>query len=297
MEQGMWICSANHKLWYVDEKPDLTKPHSLEACDGSCTNPLHKGGALVVARCLLVGMELADALEFSEAVDRAHMSPKALKELEEKEKARQIAQALAEAEEARIAPMLQLHNAQMDVMHRHAMSSRYKSNVGRKECAPCRSLYSWQRDRKCCATNHISSECWSHEFTDGMTAEFVHETTGALLPLASKYGIQKAINNKEASVVRKGGKFVLLWMPRNCWMLHPGEQGWLKEWEQNRKFTPRPAQTSNRFAALGGGFNKAPTQHYNNRPQQKPAPQPAPKPTPKPNTQTNKFALLESDTD
>ena len=296
MENGLWICSSAHKLWYVDDKPDLTQPHPMEVCDGSCSNPLHRGSYLIIARCLLVGMELADALDLAEAVELASMTPKARKALEEKEKVRLAALAKEEAEEARIAPMLALHNAQMDVMHRHAVSSRYKGNVGRKECAPCRSLYTWQRDRKCCGTNHISSECWSHEFVDGLTTEFINEATGSLLPLAGKYGIQKAVNNKEASIVRKNGKFVLLWTPHNCWMLHPGEQGWLKEWEQNRKFSARPALPPNRFAALHSDAPyKRPAQTAP-KPAPKPAPKSAPKPAPKPAPKSNNiFSALDSD--
>lgn len=302
----MWICSNANKLWYVDEKPDLSLPHSIEVCDGSCANPLHRGSTLFIEHCVLAGLDWYEASQLFDAYERSLLSSSARSELEAKETARIAAQAKAEAEEARLAPMLALHNAQMDVMHRHAMSSRYKSNVGRKECAPCRSLYDWQRDRKCCGTNYISSDCWSHEFVDGLTSEFINETTGSLLPLAGKYGIQNAIKNKGASIVRKNEKFVLLWSPHNCWMLHPGEQGWLKEWEHNRKFT---AQPSNRFAGLNDMKHHSPFHHRatvqtnprvtqrsypTSNPQPKPAPKPITKSAPKSN---NVFAAFDSDSE
>jgi hypothetical protein len=308
MENDLWICSQAHKLWYVDEKPDLSKPHSMEVCDGSCDSPLHRGAALLISRCLLVGLSLADALDLSDAIELASLSVSARAEREAKEKARLAAQAAAEAEEERLAPMLALHNAQMDVMHRHSIESRYKGNVGRKDCAPCRDLYSWQRDRKCCGTNHISSECWSHEFTDGLTSEFVRESDGALLPLAAEHNIRKALTDKKACIVRKNGKFVLMWTPHICWMLHPGEQGWLNEWETNRRFK---TQTNNRFAHLGaapqrsnGPFpHRSPMNHQNrSAPQQQfrpvqQQPKPAPKPAPKPPQSKNVFAALDSDSD
>lgn len=319
MENDLWVCSQSHKLWYVDDKPDLSQPHSIEVCDGSCDNPLHRGASLIISRCLLAGLNLADALDLCEAIELASLSPKDRAAHEERERARLAAVAAAEAEKERLAPMLALHNAQMDVMHRHSIESRYKGNVGRKDCAPCRDLYSWQRDRKCCGTNHISSECWSHEFTDGLSSEFVRETDGALLPLAAEYNIAKSLADKKACIARKNGKYVLLWTPRICWMLHPGEQGWLNEWEMNRRFKPQ-SQANNRFAHLGpapqrsnGPFqHRAPMNHQqyrgpqqqfrNVQQQQQQQQQPRvvqqqpPKPAPKLETK-NVFTALDSDSD
>ena len=71
-------------------------------------------------------------------------------------------------------------------------------------------------------TVRVSSECWAYEYTDPKTKRFEK--------------------------------------PHTCEHLHPGENGWLKEWFTDRNFGSIPKGGNDRFAALGGfskgGFGK-----------------------------------------
>ena len=89
--------------------------------------------------------------------------------------------------------------------------------VAKKPC-PCKMLYSCKGDKSTGGakptTLHVSSECWAHEYTD---------------PLTKKRIVKHA-----------------------CPWLHPGEEGWQKEWDTNRYFNPAATATENRFSALAG---------------------------------------------
>jgi hypothetical protein len=104
----------------------------------------------------------------------------------------------------------------------HEIKAGYKCNKGKKEMSPCKYLYDPKGDRSTGGarptTLHISTECWSHSYTDPATGERIEKHA--------------------------------------CWFLHPNEPGWCKEWETDRRF--KPAVTSaiatpvnNRFAHLG----------------------------------------------
>jgi hypothetical protein len=109
----------------------------------------------------------------------------------------------------------------------HEIKAGYKCNKGKKEMAPCKYLYDPKGDRSTGGarptTLHITTECWSHSYTDPATGERIEKHA--------------------------------------CWFLHPGEDGWCKEWETNRLFRPAEPPVNNRFAHLG-----APSQHQQ-RPQ------------------------------
>ncbi len=107
-----------------------------------------------------------------------------------------------------------------------ARLSREKLKMGmkleKKDC-PCARLYSCVGDKSTGGarptTSHVSSECWSHER--------VCPRTGDLLK------------------------------PHKCPWLHPGEPGWLPQWNTDRLFKPTRAPTATLHrvaAALGGGW-------------------------------------------
>ena len=91
-----------------------------------------------------------------------------------------------------------------------------------KKACPCARLYSCVGDKSTGGakptTRHVSSECWSHERKC--------PETGALLA------------------------------PHRCPWLHPGEPGWLPQWNTDRLFKPAaaaPPPQHRMAAALGGG--------------------------------------------
>jgi hypothetical protein len=84
------------------------------------------------------------------------------------------------------------------VRHRE-ITAHCKGNVGRKEMVPCKYLYSCQGKKPALPTTlHITTECWGWEYTDPATGEYKK--------------------------------------PHACYYLHPGEHGWRKEWETDRRF-------------------------------------------------------------
>ena len=147
--------------------------------------------------------------------------------------ARLAAVAAKEAERLRLAPLLAEHHAQVDRMRRCRATANEKKNKGRKEAAPCRSLYDYQREGGCQSLS-VCTECWAHEFTDALSSEIVDEKTGRFLPMADTLHIRQAMTDKECGIFRTNGKYVLKWMPHVCYMSHPGEATWNPKWKDNR---------------------------------------------------------------
>ncbi len=276
MEDGFWNCKE--RRWVIIEESFLTE-HRAETCDGSCGNPFH-GDFIRDLLCaelsgrgwgdVMIEWEMAEPLEVQEA--------------------RRAKESAEEAEKARLAPLLAEHHAQVDRMRRCRIVAKEKKNQGRKEAAPCRSLYDYQREGGC-QTLHVSTECWAHEFTDSLSSELVDEKTGQFKEMADALHIRQAMTDKECGIFRVKGKFVLKWMPHVCYMSHPGEATWNPEWTQNRN-AARPPRSDPRG---GGAPQRAPVHNGKELlrnwrgavPTQAPAP-PAPK------SSNNRFAHLDS---
>lgn len=106
----------------------------------------------------------------------------------------------------------------VDLVSTKAKTGLKRGQAVQKKPCPCKMLYSCQGDKSTGGarptTLHVSSECWAHEYVD---------------PLTKKRVVKHV-----------------------CPWLHPGEEGWLKEWETNRLFNPNATAAQNRFAALAG---------------------------------------------
>ena len=147
----------------------------------------------------------------------------------------------------RLAPLLAEHHAQVDRMRRCALIAHDRRNKGRKEAAPCRALYDYQREGGCQSAS-VCTECWAHEFTDSLTSEIIDAKTGNLKPMAETLGIRHALSVKECGIFRlKNSQYVLKWMPHVCYMSHPGEATWNPEWTNNRN-AARPPRSDPRGA-------------------------------------------------
>jgi hypothetical protein len=217
------------------------------------------------------------------------------------ERAERAAKAAAEeAEKARLEPMIALHHQQQGAMINRARNARNKDRVGFKDARPCRSLYDYDRERGC-KTNHISTECWAHEFTDALSSEFLN-AKGQLTQMALDYGIPRALKDGSARVGNnQSGVLAVIWHPHGCWMTHPGEPGWNPKWVLNKNVEPAPAPAPPQRHGHHNGHhhhNSRPTNN-NSRPtntthQRRPA-EPQYKPTKKTHTQTqqNRFQLDE----
>lgn len=198
MDGGKWTCLSNKVSWLVvDEQPDLTKDHDACVCDGSCGDVFHKGTYLTFAYAQVIGLTWGDLywLWNREELSKLSAEEIAKRNAEEAERlAREEAQRDLESLSAKLA----------EKARNHEIKAHYKCNKGKKESYPCKYLYSCVGERKTGGakptTLHISSECWSHAYTDPLTGERIEKHA--------------------------------------CWNLHPGEEGWCKEWETNRLFKP-----------------------------------------------------------
>ena len=261
MEDGFWNCKERRWL-IVDES--FMDEHTAATCDGSCGNPLHGGFFRELVCAELSGIGWGDVVSEWEDDELMALTPA-------QKAARSAAKEAKEAEQLRLAPLLKEHHAQVDRMRRCRMTAHEKRNKGRKDAAPCRSLYDFQREGGC-QTLHVSTECWAHEFTDALSAEIVDVKSGALKPMAESLYIRDALAAKECGIFRlTDGRFVLKWLPHVCYMSHPGEATWSPEWMKNRN------------AGRGGGARAAPAAPRNWRVPAAPAPTKPP---------TNRFASL-----
>ena len=285
MEDGFWNCKE--RRWRIVEESFFDE-HTAETCDGSCENPFHADFIRDLLCAELAGRGWGDVL-FDWEHDAYNLLSPAEKE------ARRAAAAAKEAEEDRLKPLLAEHHAQVDRMRRCRQIANEKRNKGRKEAAPCRSLYDYQREGGC-QSLHVSTECWAHEFTDSLSSEIVDEKTGRFLPMADKLGIRHAMTDKECGIFRKDGKYVLKWMPHVCYMSHPGEATWNPEWTKNRnanRETRQPPRVDPRGSDPRGSDPRGPAPFREFRslgsgPPRRDAPLPVQKPS------NNRFANLDS---
>lgn len=278
IEDGFWNCKE--RRWAIVEESFLDE-HRAETCDGSCGNPFHGDFIRDLLCAELSGRGWGDVvMEWEDS------------EPHEVKAARRAAIAAELAEKARLAPLLAEHHAQVDRMRRCRATANEKKNKGRKEVAPCRSLYDYQRDGGC-QTLHISTECWAHEFTDALTAEIVDEKTGRFLPMADQLHIRQAMTDKECGIFRKDGKYVLKWMPHVCYMSHPGEPTWNPKWKDNR-LADREVRPSRADPRGGGGATVPRRDDTSVRNWRGGAVAVPSQPLPSPKSSNNRFAHLDS---
>jgi hypothetical protein len=156
-------------------------------------------------------------------------------------RAERLAREEAEAaEKARLEPMIELHHNQQRAMVARSRNARTKDRVGFKDARPCRALYDFSREAGCCQTRHLSTECWAHEFTDGLSSEFL-DARGTLTPMANEYGIPRALKDGSARIKRnQEGILAVVWTPHTCWMTHPDEPAWNPVWNDDRNAQPAP---------------------------------------------------------
>jgi hypothetical protein len=240
----------------------------LAFCSGGCVNPIHTASNRQLAYAELVGQSWGEIAEMWDAERMASMSAAELARLE----AERLA---AEAEAARLAPMLALRKAQMTYASEHGITGRMR-DAPEKLAHPCRNLYDPIRNaagKKCCRSVSVVSECWGFEFTDALTSELVDTASGALLPMAADLGVREALASKKARIALnpKTGVHTLKWCPHVCYMSHPGEKSWMAEWNTDRYSVPSQIQKPVPGAAAG---RQQPQQQQRAFNQHKPAAQP-----------------------
>ncbi len=108
--------------------------------------------------------------------------------------------ALEQAQDASIASYQAQLKAERVAIRVGACCTKRSQAATQKRPEPCKFLYSCVGTPARSTTRHVSSECWSHEYTDAVTG-------------------QKIIKHV-------------------CDRLHPGDEGWLAEWNTDRHFKP-----------------------------------------------------------
>jgi hypothetical protein len=236
----------------LDQAPDLTQPHDITVCDGTCKDPFHKGFMLELAHSTFLGKTWGDLVQTWDERRVAQMGAAERAKLE-------AAQREAEAKAERLAPLFALRKQMMDGAKKKQMQRNLKGNDKKRVLKPCFQLYSPEVSHKTKETalgthRHvsepttlgISSECWAHEFTDPLTYEFVDAKTGKVLPMGDDYRTNQLIAEGKVYIKRNGmGEFVLIHKVHCCWNLHPGDSEWKPVWFTNRLDDGRPANGSN----------------------------------------------------
>jgi hypothetical protein len=186
------------------------KPHSGDNCPGNCRiHPLVFGSVAETLRLMSYGLRWGDIVYYDELEAEAKMT--------DADRAKREAERQATLKEREL-------DAQASEMFRYAEAQKIRNTVvvgkGRdkqrhtvKHQAPCRWLYCDESVPKVNGKSPIrnyttGAYCWAYEYYDPRTGE--HKT------------------------------------PHTCGYLHPGESGWLAEWEKDRHFQPGQG----RFGAL-----------------------------------------------
>jgi len=137
--------------------------------------------------------------------------------------------ALEQAQDASIASYQAQLKAERVAIRVGACCTKRSQGVNQKRPEPCKFLYSCVGTPARSTTKHISSECWSHEYTDAVTGKLV-------------------------------AKHV-------CDRLHPGDEGWLAEWATDRHFKPAAVPQTQFFMQRAQLVAAAQPRQQNGRPQ------------------------------
>lgn len=219
-QEEFWTCCRSGRQWLLLETPfSRNSPHPEGVCPGRCRfHPLVSEDSARWIRGVTAGLTWGDLWSEEDAVKEAQMSPEEKAERERffREQEEKDAIAREAAARARKADRVAIR------------TGVYCHREVQKIQQPCKFLYNCQGTPARPTTKRVTTECWSHEYTDPATGK----------------------------IVRKHA----------CDRLHPGEVGWCPQWDGNPSYKPsagtaplaktapaRPAaqnQSQNRFAAF-----------------------------------------------
>jgi hypothetical protein len=206
---GLWEC-ANGPRWHiVDEPPTVDTPHSAELCPGDCPqHPLLTPYLLAFIKAVWHGASWGGVVQAEEDAALAALSA-------EERRAKEAQQANARAAAELLASLAAEASKMANYADQKGIAARCKHAKGKVQ-EPCVWLYcdeaapksQWYRNKKgeLCAPKRnglTGSQCWAWEYVDPKTKQ--HKK------------------------------------PHTCDHLHPGEPGWLKEWNKDRTFRPSAA--------------------------------------------------------
>lgn len=216
-ENGVWTCKRGPKWFVYEQEPDLTQPHDMMICNGKCNNPLHTYSNILLSYSRMNGDTWGDLARMFEEEELGKLSEeerkKKLAEDEEKERQREAGKEkeyLSNKVAAKVRDHEIIANCRMLKLKKET-GSQEELEKKIKQPFPCKWLYDCKGDRKTGGakptTLHISTECWSHIYHDPATGKRME--------------------------------------PKVCFMLHPGEPGWKKQWETNRLYKPEAPAAAN----------------------------------------------------
>lgn len=208
-EDGLWTCQKGFRWYVMETEPDFSKPHSSEICPGNCReHPLLTAAILQLMRAGLNGIGWGDLIVEEEAAAEAALSESA-------RRSKRLEEANRRAAEDALAQLAEEAAKMAAYADQKGIAGRCKNAKG-KVMEPCIWLYcdesapknQWCRSKegKLCAPKRMAltgSQCWAWEYMDPKTKQ--------------------------------------LKKPHTCDHIHPGEPGWLKEWNKDRTFSPAAA--------------------------------------------------------
>lgn len=207
--------------------------HYGDFCPGNCSlHPLVTGVMIEVFAIMATGSKTAWA-----CINEMEFERQAAAETEGQRQAREAAAAALERERAAAAEGAKMFAYAEAQKHRNTVGKGKEKHV-HKTTGPCKWLYcdekapksQWRKNEKgeWCAPvvkQLTGSACWAWEYTHPKTKQFM--------------------------------------APHSCKHLHPGEPGWLKEWNTDRTYKAplaAPAGVEARWFALKGGAGLQPAQ-------------------------------------
>ena len=205
---------APKPAFFEPEPSYSAPPHDFMACCGNCRqHPAVLGSVAQTLVWMNNGALWGDIVYYEELEREAAMTPaeKAARE------AVHVAQQRAREVDGEAAAMFQYAEAQKIRNTKVVGKGSNKQRITVKHQAPCKWLYcdeaAPKRDGKAPIRNHLTgAQCWAFEYKDPRTGE--------------------------------------LKKPHTCGHLHPGEPGWLEQWNKDRHY--KAGDEKDRFSALKG---------------------------------------------
>ena len=193
----VWACYNQERAWLIlYEAPDMSVAHPIELCSGDGCS-FHPLNSPAIANWT---QAMTSGLGWGDLMYEEEMYE--LSKETPAQKATREATRAAEIIASELALQASKMNHETELVGIRAKMGLKRGEAPRKASIPCKKLYS------CCGdkhnggakptTLHVSSECWAWEYTDPR-------------------------DRKKKT-------------PRVCPWIHPGEDGWHKEWETNRNW-------------------------------------------------------------
>jgi hypothetical protein len=172
-EDNKWECSQLGRTYtIVDSMPSMSVAHSIEFCDGNCSNPFHTTDMRTLSKGVALGLQWGDICDMWEQEEFNRLTAEEQQAKLEKDEADM-------AEEQRVGKIRSEAYYIASKARDHEIRAHCRENAGKKIRTPCKYLYSCAGDKHTGGakptTKHITTECWSHSYIDPLTKKRIEK--------------------------------------------------------------------------------------------------------------------------